>query len=159
MDKLLQLLDKNARLTNAQLAAMLEITEGEVAKQIEAYERSGVIRGYKPVIDWEKTGRNYVSARIELKVTPEKGYGFEEIARTIMEFDEVETVYLMSGGYDIAVTISGKDFKDIALFVAHRLAPLEAVQSTATHFVLRRYKERGVAICSEEEDIREVTSI
>ena len=94
-------------------------------------------------------------ARIELKVIPQKGMGFEEIAAIISEFEEVETVYLMSGSCDIAITVAGKTFKDVALFVAHRLAPLESVQSTATSFVLRKYKERGVLVCLEPRDERE----
>ena len=157
MDKLLKLLSENARLTNSQLAAMCGMTEDEVAAAICSYEESGVIRGYKAVIDWEKTSRELVVARIEVKVVPQKDFGFEEIAKTIMQFDEVETVYLMSGAYDIAVTISGKSFKEVALFVAHRLSPLEAVQSTQTNFVLRKYKERGIVVCDEPTDEREVT--
>lgn len=156
--ELLRLLEENARLSLEQLAAMTEETEEAVAAQIDQYERDGVIRSYTALIDWEKTGRNYVSALIELKVTPKRDYGFEEIARTVMDFPEVETVYLMSGGYDLMLIVSGETFRDIALFVAHRLSPLESVLSTATHFVLRRYKERGVVICGEgEDDEREAT--
>ncbi len=155
MDQLLSLLSTNARLTNAQLAAMLSTTEEAIAAQIAQYEAAGVIRGYKAIIDWEKTNRDLVIARIELKVIPQKGMGFEEIAAIISEFEEVETVYLMSGSCDIAITVAGKTFKDVALFVAHRLAPLESVQSTATSFVLRKYKERGVLVCLEPQDERE----
>jgi len=155
MDQLLNLLATNARLTNAQLAAMLSTTEEAVAAQIAAYEAAGVIRGYKAIIDWDKTSRDLVIARIELKVIPQKGMGFEEIASIISEFEEVETVYLMSGGCDIAVTVAGKTFKDVALFVAHRLAPMESVQSTSTSFVLRKYKERGVMVCLDAVDERE----
>lgn len=97
----------------------------------------------------------YVIARIEIRVIPMRDHGFDEIARTIYSFDEVETCYLMSGGYDLAVTVSGKSFKDVALFVSQKLAPIDAVQSTATHFVLKKYKERGVLLAEKERDMRE----
>lgn len=159
MNKLLSLLEKNARLTNEQLAAMLGTTEAQVAAEIEQFERIGVLRGYKALVDWEKTDRDLCTARIELKVTPKSGRGFDELANTIAQFDEVETVYLMSGGYDLALTVNGKTFKDVSLFVSHRLAPLDSVVSTSTHFVLRKYKERGVIIGDLEGDTREVTSL
>ena len=154
-EKLLRLIDDNAKLTNEQLAVML----GEDAQTIAGYEKQGVIRGYKALIDWDQTDRNLVSARIEIKVIPKGTMGFEEIAYTISQFREVETCYLMSGGYDLALTISGKTFKDIALFVAHRLAPLEPVQSTSTHFVLKKYKQRGQMMVDDFKDEREVTSL
>lgn len=158
--KLLRLLEENSRLSMEQLATLTGMSAQEVAQKIDQYEREGVIRSYGAIIDWEKTDRSYVSALIELKVSPKRDYGFEEIAKTLMEFPEVETVYLMSGGYDLALTVSGESFRDIAMFVAHRLSPLDSVLSTATHFVLRRYKERGVIICSEEDnDEREVTML
>lgn len=139
MDKLLKLLDANARLTDAQLATMLGRTEDEVRAQISELEKSGAIRAYKAVVDWDKTDRDCVTAIIELKVIPRRDVGFEGIAEQIMAFEEVESVYLMSGGYDLSVRVNGRSFQEIAAFVAKRLAPLESVQSTATHFVLRRY--------------------
>lgn len=157
MDRLLSLLQNNARLTNRQLAVMLGREEEEVAKAIEAYEKSGVIRSYQAVIDWDKTDSPTVFARIEIKVTPKKDFGFEEIARTIMELEEVQSVSLMSGGYDLAVTVSGKNFRDIAIFVAHRLSPIDSVNSTATHFILKKYKERGVVFEEEVKDERRMT--
>lgn len=150
--ELLCLLEENSRLSLEQLAAMTGETTEAVAAQIDQYERDGIIRSYTTIIDWERTGRNHVSALIELHVTPKRDYGFEEIAKTVMGFPEVETVYLMSGGYDLMLIVSGETFRDIAMFVAHRLSPLDSVLSTATHFVLRRYKERGVVICDTEED-------
>lgn len=156
MEKLLKLLDSNARLTNAELAVMLGCSEQEVADMIAKCEHDGVIRGYKAVIDWDKTDRAYVTALIELRVTPKRDLGFEAIADTIMRFDEVESVYLMSGGYDLAVTVSGRTFKDIAMFVAKRLSTLDSVLSTTTHFVLRRYKDGGVIFLGEEKDERGV---
>jgi DNA-binding Lrp family transcriptional regulator len=156
MDKLLKLLDSDARLTNEQLAVMLGRTEQEVADQISEWERDGTIRGYKAIIDWERTDRAYVTALIELRVTPKRDLGFDGIAETIMRFKEVESVYLMSGGYDLAVIVSGRTFKDIAMFVAKRLSTLDSVISTATHFMLRRYKESGVILLGEEKDERGV---
>ena len=158
-EKLLRLIDDNAKLTNEQLAVMLGEDAQDVAQTIAGYEKQGVIRGYKALIDWDQTDRNLVSARIEIKVIPKGTMGFEEIAYTISQFREVETCYLMSGGYDLALTISGKTFKDIELFVAHRLAPLEPVQSTSTHFVLKKYKQRGQMMVDDFKDEREVTSL
>ena len=154
MKTLLKLLDGNARLTNAQLATMLGTTEQQVAEQIAALEKSGVIRAYKAVVDWDKTDREYVTAMIELRVTPRKDLGFEAIAETIMRFEEVESVYLMSGGYDLAVRVTGRTFQDVATFVSHRLATLDSVVSTATHFVLRRYKDAGVMYGGQHKDER-----
>ena len=157
MDNLLNLLDKNCRMKDEQLAVLLGVSTDEVAQAIAAYENKGVIRGYKAVIDWDKTDREYVIARIEIRVIPMRDHGFDEIARTIYSFDEVETCYLMSGGYDLAVTVAGKSFKDVALFVSHKLAPIDAVQSTSTHFVLKKYKERGILLADKEKDMREVS--
>ena len=157
MDNLLNLLDKNCRMKDEQLAVLLGVSTDEVAQAIAAYENKGVIRGYKAVIDWDKTDREYVIARIEIRVIPMRDHGFDEIARTIYSFDEVETCYLMSGGYDLSVTVAGKSFKDVALFVSQKLAPIDAVQSTSTHFVLKKYKERGILLADKEKDMREVS--
>ncbi|MGN0171930.1 MAG: Lrp/AsnC family transcriptional regulator [Acutalibacteraceae bacterium] len=154
MEKLLKLLDQNARMSDAQLAVMLNTTEEDVKKQIAALEKQGVIRAYKAVIDWDKTDREYVTALIELHVTPKRDLGFEDIAQTIMKFKEVESISLMSGGYDFSITVNARTFKDVAMFVAKRLSPLESVVSTATHFVLRRYKENNVIFFEDEKDER-----
>ncbi len=154
MDKLLRLLDQNARLTDTQLATMLGISEREVKEQIAALEKCGAIRAYKAVVDWDKTDRQNVTAIIELKVTPRRDIGFEGIAEQVMAFDEVESVYLMSGGYDLSVRVNGRSFQDIAAFVAKRLSTLDSVISTATHFVLRRYKENNVMFLGETQDER-----
>lgn len=154
MDKLLKLLNENARLTNAQLATMLGISEDEVCRQIAELEKSGAIRAYKAVVDWDKTDRQRVTAIIELKVTPRRDVGFEGIAEQVMAFEEVESVYLMSGGYDLSVRVNGRTFQDIAAFVAKRLSTLDSVISTATHFVLRRYKENDVMFLGENQDER-----
>ena len=124
-------------------------------KRLAALQSEGVIRGYKAVVDWDKAGRDFCTARIELKVTPKSGMGFDEIASTIAQFDEVESVELMSGGYDLGLTVTGKSLQDVAMFVAQRLAPLDSVVSTATHFVLRSYKQGGIMTCGQEQDERE----
>ena len=142
MEQLIQILAENARLTSEQLAAMTGDTPQGVEAKIAALQASGVIRGYK-------------AARIEIKVTPKSGMGFDEIASTLAQFDEVESVELMSGGYDLGLTVTGKTFKDVAMFVAQRLAPLDSVVSTATHFVLKTYKQGGILTCGGEKDERE----
>ncbi len=155
MKKLLNLLNENSRLTNAQLAVMLNKTEEEVASQIAEYEKAGIIRGYKAIINWEKVeSYNKVTALIELRVTPKRETGFDTIAHRIMQFEEVESVYLMSGGFDLAVMVHGQSMQDIAMFVAKRLSTLESVLSTATHFVLSRYKEGDVILTTENQDHR-----
>ncbi|HCC36008.1 MAG TPA: AsnC family transcriptional regulator [Ruminococcaceae bacterium] len=159
MNKLLNKLSENARFTEEELAAMLGMTAEEVKAQISAFEDKGIVRGYKAIIDWENLDNQRVTALIEIRVTPTMGAGFEGVARQIMRMEEVESVYLMSGGYDLSVTLSGRTFQEVAMFVAKRLAPIDGVVSTATHFVLRRYKEMGVDICDEPADDRGPVSL
>ena len=154
MDKILKLLNTDARLSTQQMAVMANLTEAEVAAAIAKLEAEGVIRGYKPLIDWEKTGEEVVTAIIELSIAPSKDEGFDGIAKTIMAMDEVESLSLMSGGHDLMVSVTGRTFKDVAMFVAKRLSPLDGVLGTATHFVLKKYKERGVLFTEEEQDER-----
>ena len=143
-EKLLKLIAEDAKLTNAQLAAMLGAREEEVASAVASLEKEGIIKGYKALIDWDKTDRNLVSARIEIKVIPKGSMGFEEIAYTISQFREVETCYLMSGGYDLCVMAEARTMRQLAFFVAEKLSTLDSVISTATHFMLKKYKEDGV---------------
>ena len=152
--KLLKLLSKNARYSKAELATMLGIDELTVKEEMEVMQKNGLIRGYKAVIDWEKIDTGAVSAIIELKVSPQADYGFEEIAKRIMMYSEVESVYLMSGGFDLCVTVKGKSFQQVAMFVAKELSTIDAVNSTATHFILRRYKELDVVLCDGDYDDR-----
>ncbi|WRS27136.1 Lrp/AsnC family transcriptional regulator [Oscillospiraceae bacterium MB08-C2-2] len=156
MYELLKLLEKNARLSLEELAAMLGRTEAQVAQAMDDYEKAGILRGYTSVVDWEKTERDIVTARIEVQVTPKKDRGFDELAETISQYKEVQSLYLMSGGYDLALTLVGRSFKEIASFVAYRLAPLDGVQSTATHFVLRKYKEKNIILLDTPKDERGV---
>jgi len=151
---LLNLLNENARLTNAQLAVMLNKTEEEIEKEIANYQQKGIIKGYKALINWEKVDHHKTTALIELKVQPKKESGFDEIAKIIMQFSQVESVYLMSGGFDLAVMVHGDSMQDIEMFVAKRLSALDSVLSTATHFILTRYKEGDVILTSAKEEDR-----
>ena len=157
MEQLLKILENNARLPVEDIAAMMDKSAAEVAAMIDLARAQGLIKGFKTLVDWEKAGVNRVEAVIEMNVSPKKSRGFEEIAATIASFEEVESVMLMSGGFDLQLIIKGQTFQEIALFVAKRLAPLDEVLSTATHFVLRTYKKEGKLYLGEEIDERECT--
>ena len=150
----LTLLENDARLTPEQLAVMLDKDVGDIKRQLSLYEKDGVILGYKTLVDWDKTDREYVSAIIELKVAPQRDRGFDRVAEMIYNYPEVQSLYLMSGGFDLALIIEGKTMKEVAYFVAQKLAPIEDVISTATHFVLRKYKDKGVVYGVIETDER-----
>lgn len=154
MDRLIELLKSNARLSDAELAVMLGKTEQEVKGDIQKLENNGIIKGYTAIIDESAYDPNSVFALIELKVTPQSQSGFDEIARQISEYEQVEAVRLMSGTYDIIVEVTGKNIRDISMFVSQRLATIAAVQETTTHFGLRVYKDNGIIIGSEETDER-----
>lgn len=154
--KVLHLLEEDPRLTPETLATMLTKEVGEIRDIIEKYEKNGVIVGYRTLIDWEKTDNESVTALIELKVTPQRDRGYDKVAEKIFNYPEVKDMYLMSGGFDFTVIIEGRTMKEVALFVAEKLAPTDGVISTATHFVLRKYKSEGVVHGSlAEEDERE----
>ena len=148
--KLLQLLEDDSTLTRAQLAALTGLTEEQVDAEIKEYEKDRVILGYKAIVDWDRTHREAVTALIEVKVTPQRGEGFDRIARRIYQYDEVESVYLMSGSFDLTVIISGRTLKEVALFVGEKLAPLDDVTGTATHFILKKYKEKHLIFPVQE---------
>ena len=154
MEKILSLIEKQPMLTPAQIAAMLDMSEQEVAEIIEKCKKEGIIKGYRALIDWDKVSSNHVKALIELRVTPKKGRGFEEIAQVIADMEEVEAVTLISGGYDLLVEIKAKTFQEIAMLVAKRLSPLDDVYGTKTNFVLRPYKVSGVPFVEEDKDER-----
>jgi DNA-binding Lrp family transcriptional regulator len=151
MKKILKLLEKDCTLTADQIASMLGMTAEDVKAAIEKCEKEKIILGYKALIDWDHTEEETVTALIEVKVTPQLGEGFDRIARRIYQYAEVESIYLMSGGYDFAVTISGHSLKEVAQFVALKLAPLEGVTGTATHFILKKYKEKYTFYANEEQ--------
>lgn len=155
METFLKMLEEDAKLTPEQIALMCDKEVGDIQKLIRDYENQGVILGYQTIINWEKTDREYVTALIELKVTPQRDRGFDRVAEKIYHFPEVKSLYLMSGAYDLCVILEGKTMREVALFVAEKLAPMECILSTATHFVLRKYKDWGVVFQSPEIDERE----
>ncbi len=155
MDEILEVLEKNSRATAAEIAVMLGKTVEEVTAAIEKYEAENVIVGYSTLINWDKTQRERVTALIEVKVTPQRGLGFDKIADRIYRYPEVTACYLMSGGFDLTVIIEGKTMKEVALFVSEKLAPLESVLSCSTHFVLKKYKDKGTIFEEKPNDRRE----
>lgn len=157
--KILKLLEKNARMATQDIATVTELTEEEVRREIAEMEKAGIIRGYKGVIDWEKVNTGSVSAIIELKVTPKAGLGFEEVADRIAKYPAVESVSLMSGACDLTVVVTGKTFQEVSSFVAKELAVIDSVTSTATQFIMRRYKEFGVELINNEQDGRGAISL
>ena len=158
MDKLLKLINDNPNLDIAEIADMLGKSEQEVRENLDQYTQVGILRGYKPIINWSKVENAGVTALIELKVIPQKETGFDKVAEYIMEFDEVESLYLMAGSYDLAVMVKGNSIQDISSFVSKRLSTIDAVTSTATHFLLKRYKELGIDMEDREaRDIRSMT--
>ena len=153
-NELLALLENDSRLTPEQLALMLDKEVGDIKDMIKTYEEDGVILGYKTLVDWDKTDREYVTALIELKVAPQRDRGFDKVAQKIYNYPEVQSLYLMSGSFDLAVFIEGRTMKEVAFFVAQKLAPIEYIVSTSTHFVLRKYKDKGVVYGPCEVDLR-----
>jgi len=155
MEEILEILEKNARATEEEIAVMLNKSVEEVKAAIKKYEDEGVILGYTSMINWEKTSKESVVALIEVKVTPQRGQGFDKVAERIYKFPEVKACYLMSGGFDLTVIVEGKTMKEVALFVAEKLSPLDSVLSTSTHFVLKKYKDKGVIFEEDYKDGRE----
>ncbi|MBQ6552100.1 MAG: Lrp/AsnC family transcriptional regulator [Clostridia bacterium] len=155
MLKLLELLKNNAKLTNEQLASMLGMSVEEVAKTVAELEKNKTIVCYSAVVNWDKTEKDTTTALIEIKVTPQRGHGFEAVAERIFQFPEVKSLYLVSGAYDFLAVVEGKTLKDVATFVSSRLAPLEQILSCATHFMLKKYKDDGVVFVENEPPVRE----
>lgn len=154
MDPLLKLLNENAALKPAQLAAMLGASEADVTANIKRYEADEVILGYRAVLNEEKLGRDIVRAVIEVKITPERGGGFDRLAERIAKYSEVQSCHLMSGGYDLLVIVEGTNLREVASFVSEKLATIQGVISTATHFMLRAYKEQGILMKREQNEER-----
>lgn len=151
-DEILRNISKNAKITAEDLASMLDATPEKINEAIRNMEEDGTICGYPALINWDKTDTEIVTALIEVKVTPQRGRGFDKVAERIYQFDEVESVYLMSGGFDLTVIIEGKSMKEVAKFVATKLSPMESVMSTATYFVLKKYKEHGLPLIKEDSE-------
>src|ERR1051325_5416292 len=154
MDQLLELLRENAALTADQLSKMLNLPAAEVAARIATYEKDQVILGYRTVLNEEKLGVDLVRAVIEVKITPERGGGFDRLAERIAKYAEVNSCYLMSGGYDLLVIVEGNTLREVATFVSEKLATIQGVLSTATHFMLKPYKEQGVLMTPERNEER-----
>ncbi len=158
-NKLLKLIENDATLTPEQIAAMLSKEVGEIKTLIESFERDGVILGRQSLIDWDKTDREYVTAFIEVKIQPQRDRGFDTVAEKIYNYPEVKSLYLMSGGFDFVVMIEGRTMREVAYFVAQKLATIEFVTSTATHFVLKKFKDKGVVYKAPELDEREIGGV
>lgn len=157
---ILNILDKSGEKNDpAKIAQMLGTTEEEVSTIIRGLEKDNIIVGYKTMINWDRTDRELVDALIELKITPQRGEGFDRVAEKIYKYPQVKSLYLMSGAYDLAVMIEGRTMKDVALFVAEKLAPMDNILSTATHFVLKKYKDDGLIFYDNDEDTRQVITL
>ncbi|HIU92339.1 MAG TPA: Lrp/AsnC family transcriptional regulator [Candidatus Limenecus avicola] len=155
-DELLSILEKNSRIDFKELAVLLGVTEEQVLHEITKLEKENIIAAYHTLINWEKTDIEKVSALIEVKVTPQRGQGFDHIAERIYNYPEVKSVYLISGGYDLLVSLEEKSLKEIAAFVSDKLSTLDSVLSTATHFILKKYKDHGTIINKTTKDEREM---
>ena len=155
-EKLLHLLEKNSRMDLKELAVMLDSSEVEIANEMADMEREGIICGYHTLINWDNTSDEKVNALIEVSVTPQTGQGFDAIAEKIYKYSEVRSVYLISGKYDLMVILEGKSLKEVSNFVSEKLSALDAVLSTATHFVLKKYKDHGTIFKSKTSDEREL---
>ena len=156
MEEILEILEQNSRYSDEQIAIMTGKTVEEVRAAICDYEERSIIAGYTTLVNWENTGREKVTALIEVKVTPQRGEGFDSVAERLYKFDEVRACYLMSGGFDLTVIVEGKTMKDVAMFVSEKLAIQENVLSCSTHFVLKKYKDHGMIFKEKEFDDREV---
>lgn len=154
-EKLLSVIEKNSRIDMKELAVIMGVEEIDIANELAALESEGIICGYHTLIDWEKTSIEKVSALIEVRVTPQRGQGFDSIAERIYKYPEVNSVYLISGGFDLLVTLEGKSLKEISAFVSDKLSTLDTVLSTATHFILKKYKDHGTILAKKNEDTRE----
>ncbi|MCQ2549963.1 MAG: Lrp/AsnC family transcriptional regulator [Lachnospiraceae bacterium] len=155
-EKILQIIEKNSRIDLKELAIILGQEEAAIVEEMQAMEQEGIICGYHTLIDWEKTDIEKVNALIEVRVTPQRGQGFDNIAERIYKYPEVHAVYLISGGYDLLVSLEGKTLKEVSAFVSNKLSTLDSVLSTATHFVLKKYKDHGTVLAKKPVDEREL---
>ena len=155
-EKILTFIEKNSRIDTQELAVILGVDETAVMNELEAMEQEGIICGYHTLINWDKAGVEKVTALIEVRVTPQRGMGFDKVAERIYNYPEVKSVYLISGGFDLLVTLEEKSLKEIAKFVSDKLSTLDSVLSTATHFILKKYKDHGTIYDKKHEDEREI---
>jgi len=157
-EELLAIIEKNSRIDLKELAIILGVAEIDVVNTLQKLEEDGVVCGYHTMINWEKTSIEKVTALIEVRVTPQRGQGFDNIAERIYKYPEVQSVYLISGGYDLLVTLEGKTLREVSTFVSDKLSTLDTVLSTATHFILRKYKDHGTILNEKTEDEREIVT-
>lgn len=155
-EQILAIIEKNSRISVKELAVILGAEEIDIANELKALEEEGIICGYHTMIDWEKTDIEKVTALIEVRITPQRGQGFDKLAERIYKYPEVNSVYLISGGYDLLVSLEGKSLKQVSSFVSDKLSTLDGVLSTATHFVLKKYKDHGTILGKKYEDTREM---
>lgn len=155
-EELLAIIEKNSRIDLKELAVILGVEEIDVVNELAALEADGTICGYHTLINWENTSIDKVTALIEVRVTPQRGQGFDKIAERIYKYPEVRSVYLISGGYDLLVTLEGKSLKEVSNFVSDKLSTLDTVLSTATHFILKKYKDHGTVLAKKPTDEREM---
>ena len=155
-EKILTFIEKNSRINLNELAIMLGVDEASVANEIAAMEQENVICGYHTLIDWDKAGLEKVTAMIEVRVTPQRGMGFDKIAERIYNYPEVKSVYLISGGFDLMVTLEGKTLREVSQFVTDKLSTLDQVLSTKTNFILKKYKDHGTVMAEQKKDEREL---
>lgn len=156
--EILSFIEKNSRVELKELAILLGLTEVDVANELEKMEKEGIICGYHTLIDWDKVTTERINALIEVRVTPQRGHGFDSIAERIYKYPEVEATYLISGGYDLLVTLEGKTLQEVARFVSEKLSTLESVISTSTHFILKKYKDHGTILHEKYEDERMIVT-
>lgn len=155
-DELLAIIEKNSRIDLKELAVILGMEEIDVVNELAALEAEGIICGYHTLINWEKTDIDKVSALIEVRVTPQRGQGFDNVAERIQKYPEVRSVYLMSGGYDLLIILEEKSLREVSRFVSEKLSTLDQVLSTATHFILKKYKDHGTVFGQKSVDEREI---
>ncbi|MBR1477543.1 MAG: Lrp/AsnC family transcriptional regulator [Lachnospiraceae bacterium] len=157
-DQILSIIEKNSRIDIKELAVLLGMEEIDVANELKRLEEEGIIGGYHTMINWEKTSIEKVTALIEVRVTPQRGQGFDNIAERIYKYPEVQSVYLISGGYDLMVILEGRTLREVSTFVSDKLSTLETVLSTATHFILKKYKDHGTIYDLKLKDEREIVT-
>lgn len=157
--EILSILENDSRTTVSQMAVMLGCSEDEIKAEIKKLEDEKIILGYRTIVNWEKTDNDATKAYIELKITPQRGEGFDKVAERIYKYPQVKSLTLMSGAYDLLLEVEGKSLRDVSMFVAEKLAPMDSVVSTATHFVLKTYKKENVLFENKDEDLREVITL
>ncbi len=158
-EELLATIEHNSRIDLKELAVLLGAEEIDVVNELQALEDEGVICGYHTLINWEKTSLDKVTALIEVRVTPQRGQGFDNVAERIYKYPEVRSVYLISGGFDLMVILEGKTLREVSSFVSEKLSTLDSVLSTATHFILKKYKDYGTIFSPKPEDEREIITL